>query len=111
MSTRTRRRRTPAYAPKLAWLMVAAIALHGPFDLLITITHTHLESNPVVLSIGWPAWLVIKALTIPMAALIWFELRREPRTQPLAWALAILLTLLGVALILPNILVVMGVIG
>lgn len=93
------------------WLMVFALALHGPVDLLITISHRHLESNPVVLALGWELWLAVKVAAIPAAALVWWELRRERRTRAMAYLLATMLLILGELLILPNILVVMGWLG
>jgi len=90
------------------WLMVIAIALHGPVDLIITASYPHLESNPVVLWLGWVRWLTFKTVFIAVAALIWLELQREEPTHPLAYILAVLLTLLGVGLILSNLLVVTG---
>lgn len=88
------------------WLAVAALALHGPVDLGVTAAAFHLESNPLVLVLGLPMWLLVKVVAVTSAAVVWYVLRQDEETEHLAPILAALLLIQGVLLVLPNLIVI-----
>lgn len=83
-------------------LLVAAIALHFPIDGAITLAHRHLESNPVVLALGFDTWVLVKVALLVGVIVAYAVGRNDPRMQyPLAAQVA-----LGLVFILPNLLIV-----
>lgn len=101
-----------AHSPTtLTKLFLIAVLLHGPLDIAMTSLAWSLESNPIVLILGFHTWLVVKILTLSVATSVWFDSRLEnPEPYPVkaaAW-LGVLIGL-GIALILPNLLLLSGV--
>jgi len=90
--------RPPEMADREHLLLVAAVLLHGPVDVLLTAPAYHLESNPVVLELGLGLTTFVKAVALTGLVLTY----RASEPHPLRWVPLAVLGLLGVVLILPN---------
>lgn len=90
-------------------LALAAFALHGPLDIVLTTVGRRVcpgdpESNPIVRRLGEDRWLAIKGAALAGGGVAWV-IGRDAAL--LAVPLGVL-TALGVLLVLPNAVVVLG---
>jgi hypothetical protein len=98
--------------PVLFGLFIVTIGFHIHLDILVTGLAWHLESNPVVTQLGLRNWLFIKLILL-IGLFGVFIVQPRTKHQPLLIAswLGVLIGL-GIALILPNIFILLsGVIG
>lgn len=82
-----------------AHLLIAAVLLHGPVDVLVTLQALHLESNPLIHEIGIGLTILVKATAL-LGLVITYHLAAG---HPRRWVPPAILTGLGLLLILPNI--------
>ena len=83
-------------------ILASVVVLHGVVDVALTLAVPHAESNPIVLALGWPAWLGVKAVaTIGILAVgVWIS--RAGYEHVVRRCGAVLLVV-GVPLIVPNV--------
>lgn len=89
-------------------LVVVAAFLHGPVDILTTLSAPGLESNPVVLALGWDVWLVFKIAFVIAFATSWGILVVDDRTIDVARIASAVVLALGVAFVVPGVAIVAG---
>lgn len=89
-------------------LLVVAAFLHGPVDILTTLSAPGLESNPVVLALGWDLWLVFKVAFVIAFATSWGILVVDDRTVDVARIGSAVVLALGVAFVVPGVAIVVG---
>jgi len=82
--------------PVVAFLTWYALWLHAVVDVGLTLAAPGLEANPVVLALGFEAWVAVKAVLVPLAAAAWW-IGRSHRLFPVAAGLAVAAALPGVA--------------
>lgn len=81
--------------------LLAALALHGPLDIVLTVTYWSLESNPLVVALGlWP-WVALKIVALVALVAVWSVVRDHWLA---AWSPRVLVVL-GLALVAPNIVI------
>lgn len=85
-----------------AGLVLTALALHGPTDITVTALFWEFETNPVALELGIGPWLAVKVGAILALACAWYLASDHVVTT----VMLALLTVVGVLLVLPNVVIV-----
>lgn len=85
-----------------------AVITHGPLDMALTLSHWHLESNPIVLSLGMGPWLALKA-ALCVGVVVGYLSTKESNSGTVR-ACLLFLALFGTIAVMGNLLVVGGVI-
>lgn len=88
-------------------LMELAVLTHGPLDMALTLSHWHLETNPLVLSLGQAPWIAVKAV-LCVSVMVAFLLTKESDSKAVR-ACLLFLAILGVGAVVSNLLIISGI--
>lgn len=106
LSSRLRGLRSDTIETKDA-LVITAVVFHGPVDILTTLSAMGMESNPIVLELGWGPWLAVKGAVIVMFGAAYLV----ARDHDLAAYAALVTAVIGAVSVLNITVIVSGVAG